>query len=79
MKTKFKWTAKELIKREGRRIAMMFGLSFKRKFDGELYRLAAGGYTRAQAHNIASKIREEGGKVRVIETRVAKWCIYVKR
>ena len=59
MKTKFKWTVKELIKREGRRIAIMFGLSSKRKFDGEVYKLAAGGYTRAQAHNIASEIREE--------------------
>lgn len=78
MKTKYKWTAKELIKREGRRIAMMFGLSFKRKFDGEMYKLAAGGYTKAQADDHASKIRKEGHKVRVIETRVAKWCIYTK-
>ena len=78
-KTKLEWTVMELIKRELRRIVVMFTLSFKRKFGGEVYKLVAGGYTRTQAFEDANEMQEEGLKVRVVETFAARWCVYVRR
>jgi len=76
-KTKFKWTIKELIKRELRRIVIMFTLLFKRKFDGKTYKLVSGGYTRVQALEYANEIKEEGYKTHVIKTFAARWCVYI--
>lgn len=75
--TKFKWTVKELIKRELRRIVVMFTLSFKHKFDNKVYKLVAGGYTQTQALEYASEIEEKGYKIRIIKTFAARWCVYV--
>ena len=72
-----KWTLKELIKRELRRIVVMFTLSFNRKFDGKVFKLVSGRYTQAQALEYASKIEEMGYKIQVIKTFAGRWCGYL--
>lgn len=69
---------KKLTATAKRELVICAGLRFHRKFDGETYTFRYGNVTKPDANAYADNKRSEGKKARVVKTRVAKWCVYVR-